>query len=75
MKERVALYSLGIGIFALAGAIFNHLAYGKPIRHEALVMIPFLSLVFGSFIWLRWDWAKAQRSKQMEQAAKKDDDH
>ncbi|WP_086734792.1 hypothetical protein [Erythrobacter colymbi] len=63
MKEKVALYSLGIGIFATGGAIFNHLVHGKPIRLELLFFTPLIALVFGYLLWLRWDWAPEEGRK------------
>ncbi len=73
MKGKVALYSLGIGILALGGAIFNHLAYGKPILLERLPMILLISPVLGFFLWLRWDWA-AERGRKVRAERKREGD-
>ena len=66
MKEKVALYSLGIGILAVGGSIFNYLANGKPIVLERLTLVLILAPLFGYFIWLRWDWAPAKRREKLQ---------
>ena len=72
MKRKVALYSLAIGIFGMGAAIFNHLANGKPIRFEAVMMTPVIAVTFGYLLWLARDWApaegrKARAAQQREQ--------
>lgn len=73
MKGRIALYALGIGIVTLSSVIFNHLAYGKPILLDRLPLIVLIAPLLGYFIWLRWDWAPAQRRKTLERRAQDED--
>jgi hypothetical protein len=74
VKDKIALYSLGIGIFALGGTIFNHLAYAKPISLERPPLILIIAPLFGYLIWLRWDWAPAARCRELEQQRREKDD-
>lgn len=63
-RERIALYALGIGIFALGTMIYRHLAQGEPIHFENLWLILILPALFGYFTWLRWDWAPGEGRRQ-----------
>jgi hypothetical protein len=63
-KEKIALYALGIGIFALGTQIYRHVTEGEPIQFENLWMILVLPPLFGYFIWLRWDWAPTEGRKR-----------
>jgi len=65
VKGKIALYSLGIGIIALGGLIYNHLVHGEPILLDHLPLILVLAPVFGFFLWLRWDWAKEERQRKL----------
>lgn len=72
MKEKVALYTLGIAIFALGALIYNHLVNGEPIVLGQLVYVLILPPIGGFMIWLRWDWAQAKRrEKRAERARRK----
>lgn len=66
MKGKVAVYTLGIGIIALAGAIFNHVAHGKPILLDRLPLVFLVMPVFGYLLWLRWDWAPEEGRRARE---------
>ncbi|EAQ30455.1 hypothetical protein NAP1_06745 [Erythrobacter sp. NAP1] len=73
MKEKIALYSLGIGIFVLGSVIYDHLVHGEAIQLGRLWLAVLLLPVLSYFIWLRWDWAPKEgreRSKRERQAAK-----
>ncbi|AWW75029.1 hypothetical protein CD351_11385 [Erythrobacter sp. KY5] len=72
MKEKIALYSLGIGIFVLGSVIYDHLVHGEAIQLGRLWLAVLLLPVLGYFIWLRWDWAPNEgrkRFKRERQAA------
>lgn len=67
MKGRIALYSLGIGILALGSTIYDHLVHDEPILLERLPLILVIAPLFGFLIWLRWDWARAERRRHVDQ--------
>lgn len=71
MKTRVILYTLGIGIFALASAIYGDVVNGKAITPGGLLTTVLVLPVFGYLIWLRWDWAPAEKRKRSEERARR----
>lgn len=70
MKEKIALYALGIGIVVLGSAIYGHLVDGEPIHLGRLLVVLFLGPVFGYFIWLRHDWAEPIGKRKREEKAR-----
>jgi len=74
MKQKVALYALGIGIAGLGAVIYRHLANGEPIHLENLWWALIFPPLAGFFIWLRWDWApregRAQYLRDRQAAAR-----
>jgi hypothetical protein len=63
VNQKVALYSLIIGILGTGGVIYNHLAFGGPLRAWGVMMVPVLALILGFLMWMRWDWAPSQRRR------------
>lgn len=57
VKEKIALYSLAIGIAVLGTAIYRHLDDGTAIALDRLALALLLVPVMACVIWLRWDWA------------------
>lgn len=65
-QDKIILYSLLIGIFALGNLIYSHLASGTQIELDRLPVAMVLVPVFGYFIWLRWDWAPKEGREARE---------
>ena len=73
MKQKILLNSLLAGIVLLVIVLWDYLINGEPINVKLLFLLPIFMPAMGFMTWLRWDWARQQRTKKLAERERQKD--